>query len=186
MKAGAGMAEFLSENILSVILMAAGAFILIFTYAAAIRSAVTKKHVSGLPAMGGIFLLAGGLISSCKALALLGLLDYGVWMLPAALLRGAAEECRLAKRLFPREIEGLAVLSHTRYRSRGSVKKPEGEHIRVYTVKYYAVAGGADGFVLLNLDRDMNVLKREKAASEDECKRLSGVPPRAWRQLRND
>ena len=51
-------------------------------------SVATKKiqregsdhHYSGVPLLGGIYLLIGGLISPCKWLALLFILDYTIWM----------------------------------------------------------------------------------------------------------
>lgn len=38
-----------------------------------------KRHVSGIPFIGGIHLLLAGLLSPCKWLALLCLLDYSIW-----------------------------------------------------------------------------------------------------------
>ena len=37
------------------------------------------RHVSGIPFLGGIHLLIAGLISPCKWLALLSVLDYTFW-----------------------------------------------------------------------------------------------------------
>ncbi|MBR7019711.1 MAG: hypothetical protein IKI15_01480 [Lachnospiraceae bacterium] len=37
------------------------------------------RHVSGIPWLGGIHLLIAGLISPCKWLALLSVLDYTFW-----------------------------------------------------------------------------------------------------------
>ena len=38
-----------------------------------------NRHVSGIPFLGGIHLLIAGLISPCKWLALLSVLDYTFW-----------------------------------------------------------------------------------------------------------
>ena len=46
-----------------------------------IQKAGSDHHVSGIPILGGIHLLIAGLISPCKWLALLFVLDYTIWML---------------------------------------------------------------------------------------------------------
>ena len=40
----------------------------------------SDHHISGIPFLGGIHLLIAGLISPCKWLALLFVLDYTIWM----------------------------------------------------------------------------------------------------------
>ena len=40
----------------------------------------SDHHVSGIPILGGIHLLIAGLISPCKWLALLFVLDYTIWL----------------------------------------------------------------------------------------------------------
>lgn len=64
-----------------------GVFFLVMTYGALIVSKKTGKHISGVPCIGGICLILAFLLSPCKWLALLGLLDYGLWELPYLLLR---------------------------------------------------------------------------------------------------
>ena len=46
-----------------------------------IQKAGSDHHVSGIPILGGIHLLIAGLISPCKWLALLFVLDYTIWIL---------------------------------------------------------------------------------------------------------
>ncbi|MBP5363216.1 MAG: hypothetical protein J6Y71_09395 [Ruminococcus sp.] len=43
---------------------------------------------SGVPCTGGIILIIAFLLSPCKWLAFLGLIDYGLWYLPYLLITG--------------------------------------------------------------------------------------------------
>lgn len=54
---------------------------LVMTYGALIASKKSGKHISGVPLFGGFFLFIAGLVSPCKWLCLLFLLDYGYWEL---------------------------------------------------------------------------------------------------------
>ena len=76
--------------ILAGIVAAIGVFFLTVTYLT-LYQAHKKKDTgeytpSGVPCAGGICLILAGLISPCKWLALLGLLDYGLWVIPYILL----------------------------------------------------------------------------------------------------
>lgn len=64
-----------------------GLFFLVVTYGALIVSKKSGHYVSGAPCVGGILIAVAFLTSPCKWLALLGLLDYGVWMLPYLLIK---------------------------------------------------------------------------------------------------
>lgn len=67
------------------ILVAIGVFFLFMTYGSMIQYKIKKVHSSGVPLVGGFFVLIGFLLSPIKWLALLALLDPGVWMLPYAI-----------------------------------------------------------------------------------------------------
>ena len=56
-----------------------GVFCLVMTYGALIASKKSGKHISGVPLFGGFFLFIAGLVSPCRWLCLLFLLDYGCW-----------------------------------------------------------------------------------------------------------
>ena len=58
-----------------------GFLLLALTYGARIASKRSGKYVSGTPCFGGLLIALGFLLSPCKWLALLGLLDYGFWEL---------------------------------------------------------------------------------------------------------
>ena len=64
------------------ILVAIGVIFLFMTYGAMITSMRHNTHVSGVPLVGGFFVCIGFLLSPVKWLALLALIDPGIWMLP--------------------------------------------------------------------------------------------------------
>ena len=57
-----------------------GALCILVSYGAMLASRREGRHISGVPLFGGVLVALGFLLSPCKWLALLGLLDYGVWM----------------------------------------------------------------------------------------------------------
>ena len=69
----------------AIILALIGAFFLFMTYGSMIVSKRQNTHISGVPFVGGFFILAGFLLSPVKWLALLALLDPGIWMIPFAI-----------------------------------------------------------------------------------------------------
>lgn len=70
------MNDFISQYGLSILLCAIGLFFIIMSYGAAFAGR------SGVPFVGGLFIVVGFLISPMKWLALLGLIDYGYWTIP--------------------------------------------------------------------------------------------------------
>lgn len=64
-----------------------GVFFLVMTYGALIVSKKSDHYVSGVPCVGGICIIIAFLLSPCKWLAFLGLLDYGLWYLPYILIK---------------------------------------------------------------------------------------------------
>ena len=73
------MQAFIQANAISIILIGIGLFFVIMTYGAAYSSIKTDHYTSGVPFVGMIFLLIGGLVSTFKPLALLCLVDPGPW-----------------------------------------------------------------------------------------------------------
>ena len=76
----------LSQWAACILIGAVGLFFLIMTYGALLASKKSGKHISGVPCCGGILLIIAFLLSPCKWLAFLGLLDYGLWELPYQLI----------------------------------------------------------------------------------------------------
>ena len=76
--------------ILTGIIAAIGLFFLCMTYGALIlahKNKGTDKYTpSGVPCVGGLIIIFAFLISPCKWLCFLGLLDYGLWELPYLLI----------------------------------------------------------------------------------------------------
>lgn len=79
------MLDFIQKNPVSCILVGLGILCLIQTYGAIIVSR-KGRFVSGIPCVGGLFILLGFLISDKKLLCLLCLLDYGILYLPYQLI----------------------------------------------------------------------------------------------------
>lgn len=65
-----------------------GAFFVFMTYGAMIASKKDNTHISGVPFVGGFFILVGFLLSPIKWLAFLALLDPGFLMIPYNIWKG--------------------------------------------------------------------------------------------------
>lgn len=76
-----------AEWVISIAIFAFGLIFLVITYIAApLQSRKEHKHISGVPGTAFVIFLLGGLLSPCKWLALLCLLDLSVTVLPFYLL----------------------------------------------------------------------------------------------------
>ena len=87
----------MNEWILTIIIGAPGLALLIITYAALLVSIRSGHYVSGAPLFGGLLIIAAFLLSPIKPLALLGLLDYGIWTFPYLLIRDKYREWKSKK-----------------------------------------------------------------------------------------
>lgn len=74
------MNEFVMKYGVSIIFWVIGLFFVIVSYAA------TRTKSSGVPIVGGIIILIGGLLSPIKWLALLCFVDYGFWYFPISFI----------------------------------------------------------------------------------------------------
>ena len=76
---------------LTALIAAIGLFFLCMTYGALIQSyknrGTDRYSPSGVPCVGGLILIIAFLISPCKWLAFLVLLDYGIWEVPYLLIK---------------------------------------------------------------------------------------------------
>ncbi len=77
----------LSEWIPCIAIGAIGLFFLVLTYAAIILSKQKGRFISGFPCVGGILIFIAFMVSPCKWLCVLCILDYGIWMLPYSLIK---------------------------------------------------------------------------------------------------
>ena len=78
--------------IVTAIIALIGLFFIFVTYYTLYLSYKNRKDPdaytpSGVPGVGGICLIIAFLISSCKWLAFLGLIDYGLWWLPYLIIK---------------------------------------------------------------------------------------------------
>ena len=77
-----------AEWVISIAIFAVGLIFWVITYIAApLQSRKEHKHISGVPGTAFVIFLLGGLLSPCKWLALLCLLDFSVTVLPFYLLK---------------------------------------------------------------------------------------------------
>lgn len=74
------MSDFLTHYTACIILVGIGLFFVIMSYVAA------RAGRTGVPLVGGLLIAVGFLTSPLKWLALLGLIDYGWWLLPYVLI----------------------------------------------------------------------------------------------------
>ena len=76
-----------AEWVISIAIFAVGLLFWVITYIAApLQSRKEHKHISGVPGTAFVIFLLGGLLSPCKWLSLLCLLDLSVTVLPFYLL----------------------------------------------------------------------------------------------------
>lgn len=76
-----------AQWVISTAVLAVGLIFWVITYIAApLQSRKEHKHISGVPGTAFVIFLLGGLLSPCKWLALLCLLDFSVTVLPFYLL----------------------------------------------------------------------------------------------------
>lgn len=76
-----------AQWVISTAIFAVGLIFWVITYIAApLQSRKGHKHISGVPGTAFVIFLLGGLLSPCKWLALLCLLDLSVTALPFYLL----------------------------------------------------------------------------------------------------
>lgn len=77
-----------AQWVLSTAVLAVGLIFWVITYIAApLQSRKEHRYVSGVPGTAFVIFLLGGLLSPCKWLALLCLLDLSVTVLPFYLLK---------------------------------------------------------------------------------------------------
>lgn len=80
------MKTVMEQWALTIVLGLIGAFFIAMSYGAMIESKKSGRHISGVPVVGGVILAVAFLLSPVKWLAFLGLLDYGLWMIPFSLI----------------------------------------------------------------------------------------------------
>jgi len=82
-----------AQWVLSTAVLAVGLIFWVITYIAApLQSRKEHRYVSGVPGTAFVIFLLGGLLSPCKWLALLCLLDLSVTVLPFYLLKEFIEK----------------------------------------------------------------------------------------------
>ena len=169
--------EFLKSNALCTLCLILGIVALLITYVGApIASKKSGKYVSGLPCVGGILIALGFLTTPVKWLALFGLIDISI---PLFLVKGLPSVIKSKLDAFngsaPRMIGGNRVVAYTTYYNRYSEHKEiideETGAFKLIPIERLAVTETDNGFKLLELDYQFNVITEALYSSVEECKR---------------
>ena len=149
------MFALLDKYFITFVLVGIGVFFVVMTYGA------NRRGRSGIPVVGGLFIAVGFLLSPCKWLAILGLVDYG----PSYLIYLYVSEAFVKKR-FHRLIRQNGYRESVRDDSLCMVVKvPEineelvrpyitNEHLRYYVPKcFFAVCVDGSGKKILLIDK---------------------------------
>jgi len=180
--------EFLKSNTLCTLCLILGIIALLITYVGApIASKRSGKYVSGIPCVGGIIIALGFLTTPMKWLALFGLVDIGI---PVFLIKGVPSIIKAKLDAYngsaPRMIDGNKVVAYTTYYNRYSEYKEitdaETGAYRMIPIERLAVVQVENGYMLLGLDYQFNVITKEKYATISECK-SHAVPKAANRWI---
>ncbi len=155
--------------ILGYVLVILGFFLMILTYGAVVQSKIKGRYVSGFPAIGGILIIIGFLLTSHKILCLLGLLDYGIWgLLFFAIPENIKVEQKQKNKPFPDILNGEQVLYFTKYNKNYQEIKIKEKNINAYRVQYvnyYAITKSEQGYKLAFCDRDFNIIQQTEFLS---------------------
>lgn len=180
--------EFLKSNALCTLCLILGIIALLITYVGApIASRKTGKYYSGIPCVGGILIALGFLTTPVKWLALFGLVDIGI---PMFLIKGLPSIIKARLDAYngsaPRMIDGNKVVAYTTYYNRYSEYKKiideETGAYQVIPIERLAIVMTDNGYTLLGLDYQFNVITSDAYASINDCK-AHAVPKAANRWI---
>lgn len=168
--------EFLKANALCDICLILGIAAILITYVGApLASKKSGKYVSGIPCVGGILIALGFLTTPAKWLALFGLVDISI---PLFLVKGVPSIIKSKLDAYngsaPRTLDGGRVVAYTTYYNRFSEHKEiideETGAYRVIPIERLAVTDTGNGYMLLGLDYQFNVITKARYSSVSECK----------------
>lgn len=160
-------------NILGLVLAALGFIMLILTYGAVVQSIKEKRYISGIPAVGGILIIIGFLLTNHKLFCLLGLLDYGIWeLLFFVIPENIRSEREQKNKPFPDSLNGEQVIYFTKYDKcyeEIKIKEKNINAYRVYYVNYYAITQNGSYYNLLLCDRNFNTIQQFRFKTVEKC-----------------
>lgn len=155
------------------ILLFIGLFFLFITYAAApIESRMKGKFVSGMPGFGGLFIALAFLITPHKWLTILCLADWKILyfffiVVPNAILH----QKEIKNRPFPQKINNEPIIMRTKYKHNyNEIFEPNKNFEHVHAVCYYAISESDRTYVLLSLDVNFKILKKDYFHTVEKCR----------------
>lgn len=167
------MIDFFSKNLVTVVLVALGLIAWVITIAARIESKRSGHFVSGIPAVGGILIAAGFLLSPIKCLALIGLLDFDLWYLLVVVIPGMLKAERQIKNYTPPDVfDGKKVIEFTKYNKcyeeiRFPAEYPNATEI--HTIHHYIIVESGDKFELYKIENAEKIIAIEVYNSVKDC-----------------
>ena len=171
--------------LLCVIFVSLGVLSWIITIGARISSKKTGHFVSGVPALGGIFIAVGFLFSPIKWLALIGLLDFDLWYLIISVIPSIIIGEKALRDYIPPEVfDGGKVLEYSDYNK-------EFEEIRediadgammIHHINRYVIISKDNSFILLKTEINARIIQRIECKSPEECKIHASSKAR-WKHL---
>ena len=166
--------EFIKNNPVCVICVSLGLLAWFATVGAWIESKRSGRYVSGSPGVGGILIIFGFLTSSVKWLALIGLLDYGIWYFIIVCIPGIIYmEMQVRKYVPPEDYEGGQVVLYSKYnKNYEEIWFPSeygGNHI-IHTIIRYVIIKKDEKYELLKIQLNgETVSERIECDTVEEC-----------------
>jgi len=168
------MWQFISDNSVSLIIVAFGILAWIITIGASVSSRRTGHYVSGIPGVGGILIIIGFLTSSAKWLALAGLLDFHLLYLIFRVIPGILSAERAERKYIPpEEFDGGRVIEYSNFNKEFEVIKcPPDQYggCEVHYISRYVIISKDDAFVLLKTKINTRIIERVTCRSVKECR----------------
>ena len=175
--------DFLRNNPLCIILVVMGLLAWAITIGARISSKRTGHYVSGLPGLGGLFILIGFLTSSFKWPALIGLLDLDLWYFVIKVIPDIIKAERAVKKYVPpEEVDGGKVIEYSNYSKEFEELRFPTEYpgsFEIHRINQYIIISKEGAFVLLKTEVNIRIIERISCKDIEECKKLAS-PKAKW------
>ncbi|MBR3267229.1 MAG: hypothetical protein IKI58_00640 [Oscillospiraceae bacterium] len=171
------MIQFFKENPACDIFLILGLSAWLITLGAYRTSKKTGHYVSGLPALGGIFIIIGFLTSSKKLLAVLGLLDPALLYL---IIKGIPDIIRISWEdrnwVPPEEFDGRKVVAFSSY-NKCYAEIPmqlEGQNVyQTHRITRYLIVRSDNGYELLGTAYKALIVTRKERSTLEECRKAA-------------
>lgn len=167
--------QFFKENIVCDFFLALALLSWFITIGARIESKKTGHFVSGVPAVGGICVIIGFLLSSAKWFALLGLLDPDLMYLALTVIPDYWQWKKdIRNYIPPDEINGDKVIEYSSYNQCYEeilfpMEYPNA--FELHNINRYVIISRDNNFVLLKFEQKDKLIESSEPGTLDACKR---------------